>query len=144
MNGDRRAARANALFDFLAGTPHAVTRAQMMDALGCSLSSVDVAIRDVRIALGGDDTINLVANVAPGSAPWLYELTGDPEVARFWQVNRLVDLITRARTMAAVAASIRRSLDARTIDGRKAKILAVALSRAIEDLDDLDGWTEPT
>ena len=45
--------------------------------------------------------------------------------------------------MRAVALSLRRAIDARTIEGRKAKVLARTLDYLVDTLDDLDGWAAP-
>lgn len=138
--GDARARYAAELFDLLASEPKPMTADDIMASLGWRSRRFEQAVHDVRITLGEDDTINLVATPQPGGGGWRYELTGAPATARPWQANRLVDLDSRIRTMRAVAASLRRALDARTIDGRKAKVLHRTLDYLIDTLDDLDGW----
>lgn len=144
--GDARARYAAELFDLLASEPGSLTGSVMRDRLGWRSRRFEQAVHDVRITLGDDDTINLVATSQPGGGEWHYELTGAAAIARPWQANRLVDLDSRIRTMRAVASSLRRALDARTVDGRRAKVLARTLDYLIETLDDLDGWhnAEPT
>src|SRR5690349_4691249 len=44
--------------------------------------------RKLRNALDGDRE-NLVCTSQGKGRPWLYQLTGDPEVARFWTANRI-------------------------------------------------------
>ena len=90
-SGDARARYAAELFDLLASTPNPMTGSQMRAMLGWRSRRFEQAVHDVRMVLGEDDSINLVATRPAKGGEWLYELTGSPGRARFWQANRLVD-----------------------------------------------------
>ena len=135
---DGRAADAGALFDYLVDTPEPVVIDEIRAALGWTYRRTEQAIHDVRMALGADDSINLIAE-PDGRGPWRYWLTGSAEDARWWQANRLVVLITQVRTNLAVAESIRRGIDGRTVEGRKARVLARTLGYIVDILDALGG-----
>lgn len=135
--GKARSRRVDQLFDLLADAPLPMTAVQMKDALGCERRMLQQAVHDLRIMLGDDDSINLVAT-RNGRGPWLYELTGNVDVARPWRADQYLHLTTRARTSQAIVASLQRATDGRTLEGRSARLWNRTLTYVIATLDDLE------
>ena len=136
---DRRKQQVGDLFDLIAGHPApGMTNLEMMAAFGgVSLGFVTRRINDIRMVLG-DDTINLINEPEPGArGHHFYRLTGDPNEARGWLVNRFDDLDTRLNTIHSISQSLVNATDARTIPGRRARLTETALRHLIEDLENL-------
>jgi len=95
-------------------------------------------VRRLRQILGDDDQINVVCDPRGHRETWLYRLVGDPEEALPWQANRLKDLEARLETIAAVAASVARNVDKRTIVGRKASKIESTVGYLLHELGDLN------
>jgi hypothetical protein len=86
-----------------------------------------------RRALRGH-AVNLVGEPLGHRKPWRFWLTGLLGEARWWLANRILDLETRIVTILAVSESIVKGTDARTIEGRKARLMVKHLQRLTEDL----------
>jgi hypothetical protein len=128
------------IFDFAATRPEGFTRAELNEAIGyhprCTL---DRAIRQLRLILADDDSINLIANKPPiAGGQWVYQLVGTVADATWWSNNRRRDCETRLRTILAVNRSVAAGTAPRTIDGRRARLMDKSLTRLIEDLDELN------
>lgn len=128
--------RAGLLFDFLVANPEGVTIHEICADQNMNQTKAKDVIRALRDLLGSDDTINLVCE-PQGIGPWLYRLEGNPDGARWWQINRIQDTERRIRTQHAVCSSISAELDARTVEGRKARLFKKGLGRLLEDIEDL-------
>jgi hypothetical protein len=134
-----RVARRDALFDLLVASPQGVTVDEIAFRLVCSLNRVRLAIRDLRIFLGDDDTINVPCRPQGTDERWLYTLeSGLTDSTRIWSANRIGDTETRLHTMHAVSSSAVAATDERTIEGRKARVIERGLRRTIEDLEEID------
>ena len=127
------------LFDVLADLPDGTTKPDLCTRLDATPDRLDRAIRQLRRVLGEGDTINLIAEPDGLRQPWRYRLVGKLDEARPWVKNRRRDLTTRIRTMALVADSLVAGSDGRTLDGRKARLMATTLHYLVEQLDLLDG-----
>jgi hypothetical protein len=129
-----RAMMASKLFDHLAANP-TTTLPAMKTALGCSRSTAQQALHDLRAILGEGDTINVVAQPARGGGPWLYELRAHSSPSKWWEANRIADLYTSVSTVRSVVTSMLAGLDGRTIDGRGQRLFKVALDNILSTLD---------
>jgi len=95
------------------------------------------ALRDILAANG--DVITVTAEPHRGSnKPWLYSLKAgkaivDSEQSR-WVLNRLQDTERRIETIEHVLDVAVNSLDGRTVAGKKARIYALHLKRAREEV----------
>lgn len=95
------------------------------------------AVHDLRMILAETDTMNLVCEPAGHRLPWEYRLVGSLVGELWWQANRQADTLTRIRTELAVNKSIVAATTSRTVEGRRARVIAKGLGRLIEDLADL-------
>lgn len=132
-----RKQRRDDLWDMLVSNPLGITVEDMMASGGWSHHQANVAIHDLRTFLGTMDSINLPCEPQGGGERWVYRLVGSLDEVRGWVSNRVGDADTRLRTMQSMMASIVSATNGRTIEGRKARLMDKALSRLIEDLDDL-------
>lgn len=127
--------RQEELFTLLKASPTGVTVDDMAVSLGAPYNLVRRAISDLRRYLGATDQITLVADPGLHRQQWIYRLVGTMDEARPWRVNRLNDTLHRVRTMAAVTEPLVRGLGKGTLEGRKARIVHLHLTRLIEDID---------
>jgi hypothetical protein len=125
-----------ALSDLLMSTPEGVTIHQIASALGLSVRDAARVVRAFRL-LFRDDTVTLVAWTNGQNQPWLYRLAGTAVDAEPWILNRTQDGESRLETMQAVYTPIVANTDGRTVEGRKARIILRAATRALEDLRDM-------
>lgn len=133
-----RDVQLTALFDLLVrSSPQGVTILDIMDDLGVGKRVADALVHDLRMLMESDPDVNLVSEPQDGDTRWSYSLVGTVDGASFWVGNRLGDAETRLRTLIAVMAPIVASTDGRTLDGRRARIMHRAATRALEDLADL-------
>ena len=121
------------LFDLLATRD--VIKAEMAAHLNIGPRRVDDVIRKLRLVLGDDDTINVIA--IPQRGPWLYSLVGTFVDASPWTINRTMDARARLESLSQVLASIVRGSDGRTTDGKLVRIAHRTIIRAMEDLAEL-------
>lgn len=137
--------RRDLLWDQVVGNPAGITVNDMMDEHGWTMKQANEAIHDLRAYLGAYDDINLVCDPQGSGQRWLYRLVGSLDEVRDWTRNRVNDGETRVRTMQSMMSSVVSATSGRTTEGRKARIMAKALRRLVEDLDDLlvnvDGTT---
>jgi hypothetical protein len=126
-----------ALFDYLAASPDGVTINDIADGLDVNLPLARKVVHTFRITYGADDELNLVCEPNGHLQPWLYRLVGTISDAQAWVANRVADAEARLETMAAVLGSAARATDGRSTDGKKARILLRAITRAQEDLAEI-------
>jgi hypothetical protein len=132
--------RSNTLFDILANAADGRTMAELVDTMETSDFHVKQAIRDLRDILA-DDEVNVVCDVQPGHQPHVYRLVGNYADAKGWYAGRLNDMMRRATTMHAVAASIARGADQRTVEGKRAAIMERRLGQMIAEVQDVKDIT---
>jgi len=125
------------LFDYAVTQPEGFTNVEAAKALEISVDRFNRAVHRIRIMLADDDSINLIATREFPQQPWRYQLVGTLAESLWWISNRERDSETRLRTMAAVMKSIVNATDGRTVEGKRARMIYKALSRLVEDLDDL-------
>ena len=129
--------RVGELFDYLADQPEGVTIDDIAAELGVVYSRARKIVRKLRLLLGETDQINLVCDPAGASERWIYRLVGNLEAARPWIDTRLRDLEARLETSRAVAKSLISATDGRTNDGKRVRKIERALTRLLEDLEEL-------
>lgn len=127
------------LFDQHVANPKGLTLDQMTYDQGCSTVLTRLVIRKLREACAATDTVNLVCEPNPSdpNGQWLYRLAGNLDDARWWLSNRIGDAESRVRTLQDVTSALSRSADGRTAEGRRVRIIDRALTRLVEDLDEL-------
>lgn len=128
----------SSLFDLIA-SKGGQTILDIAAHLGVRVRRAQVVVHDLRQMFGHDDTVNLVCDPQGQRELWLYDFRGTLDGVTPWTGWSLAHVETRLETLEAVAASIERAADGRTIEGRRARILARAIRRAREDLADLNG-----
>lgn len=135
----KRETRIGNLFDFLAEHPDGVTIGQIAVELGTSVMNARYIVQGLRDALGDDDTINLPCDPDPANpkGPWLYRLVGTYDGIERWSTNRILDTERRLQTQLAMVTSVANGAKANTIEGRKARIMRKALTRLLEDLEEI-------
>jgi len=121
------------LYDLLATRD--VTKREMAAHLGVGARRCDDVVRSLRLLLGDDDTINVVA--IPQRGPWLYRLVGTYGDAKPWTKNRTLDVRSRLETVNQVLSSLARGADGRTVDGKMVHLLQRTITRALEDLEEM-------
>ena len=84
-----------------------------------------------------NEEINVTSTPNGHRRPWLYELTGNLEVARPWLTNRVGDLESRLETIESVANSLANATTRTTVEGKKARRIHRTISRLREDLADI-------
>lgn len=126
------------LFDYAASQPEGFTYKDVEKDLGWHKPEFMRVSRQLRLLLGHDDQINLICDRQGRWQPWRYQLVGTMDQAREWGRNRIDDAEARMRTIAAVLDSIVRATDGRSRDGRRARIMQRAMTRAMEDLAEID------
>ncbi|HEY5985123.1 MAG TPA: hypothetical protein VIV12_01890 [Streptosporangiaceae bacterium] len=126
------------LFDYAAAQPEGFTYQDVEKELGWRRSQFIKVARQLRLMLGNDDQINLVCDVEARNAPWRYRLVGNFDQAREWGRNRTDDAESRLTTISGVLASVVKATDGRSRDGRRARIMQRAITRAKEDLAEID------
>jgi len=130
---------ANDLFDQLVEADQ--TYETLGVSMGWSRSQVIKYVQVLRDVLAAQaDTISVTCDPDPLDplGPWIYTLRGgggivDPERSR-WLINRLGDAERRLVTIRHVVDIAAKNLDGRTIEGKKARIYALHLKRAEEEV----------
>lgn len=141
MTPGKGSAAADALFAYADKHPAGFTYVDVARDLGWDRRRLFDTARKLRLALGEDDTINLVCDPPSGQQggqPWLYRLVGTLDGADPWAGRRIDDAETRLKTIGAVCASVVRATDGRSRNGRRARALARWITRAQEDLAEID------
>ena len=134
---------AGALVDYARVHRRKFTAAQAAKELGVSVSWITKAIKIVRDIRVGD-TSTLVCHPQGRGLPWLYQLTRGPADFHWYQDYKLRDEETRMETSYHMAKTHRNvAPDARTIEGKRAKLMEKALGRLLEDLADLTNGVGP-
>src|SRR5262249_4087299 len=132
--------RVTDLVTYLHRHPNGVTKDQMATALHCSSQTVVLTIQELRDYLGDIEGFNLVGEPDGASLPqgqWKYRLVSSQAEANWWMTNRHHDAIRRLKTLQAIEASIEAATDGRTTEGREARLINRALTRLIEDIEDI-------
>lgn len=124
------------LFDLLVSR-QTVTIDEIADHLKIDTRRAREVVHQLRLVFGADDSINLVCTPNGTRQRWLYALVGEIDGSTPWIANRVGDAATRLETMEAVMTSIERATDGRSIEGRRARIIRRACTRAREDLAEL-------
>lgn len=94
-------------------------------------------IRELRLMFGEDD-INLVCDPQGQRQRWQYRLVAGYEGQERWHSNRIEDSRRRLETMHAVMTSAVNGTDGRTLAGKKARIMEMALRHLEENLRELE------
>lgn len=125
------------MWDLLVSRPGGVTIHEIAAALRTTRYYADGIVRSFRLLFGDTDSINLVCAPNGSRQPWLYSLAGTYDGSSTWTGNRIGDAESRFETIIAIVRSIVTATDGRTIEGKRARIMLRALTRAQEDLADL-------
>lgn len=129
--------RAEELFSLLAADD--MNRDEICADRGWTHGQLRAAVQKLRDILAADgDTINVVCEPDGWRQPWQYRLRAggdilDAEESR-WMTNRLGDTERRITTIGHVLDAAVNATDGRTIEGRKARIYQLHISRAIEEI----------
>jgi hypothetical protein len=132
----KRDDRVEDLLDYAMAHPTWVLSEAAAD-LGWSIADVKATIRPLRSFLADFD-YNLVCE-SPGTVgEWIYKLVGSVNDSSPWIANRMKDSHTRLRTISNVNASIAKSVDKRTVEGRKANLIHTTVEALLAQLDAID------
>lgn len=133
MNRDDRVTR---MWDFLVGRPEGATIVELAADQELPVRNTQDVVQALRDLLGGGDTINVVCDRDPDTpnGRWIYRLVGTPDGSREWQANQLAHLERRLITSEDIATSMVEATDGRTVQGRKARVIKLHMSRCLEDL----------
>src|SRR5262245_17849949 len=142
--------RAEELYDMLADAPDGMLSSEIEATAGWTLNERLKAAQTLRDWLAmEDDTITLTCDPDPyiPLGPWRYRLIGgngviDPEQSR-WMINRLGDMERRLATIKHVIDVAAKTLDGRSIEGRKARIYRMHIGRAEEEIAMLNDGQVP-
>jgi len=111
-------------------------------ALGWERTKLVKIVRVLRgILARNGDTITVTCDPDPydPNGPWVYTLRGGGEVndpeETVWIVNRFLDMLTRLQTLGDVEQVVINATDGRTNKGKKARIYAMHLRRAKEEVE---------
>lgn len=125
------------LFDLLVAKPDGVTINEIAKKFDVPVHIARGLTRHLRKILGNDDTVNVICTPQSHREQWRYQLVGNYDEGSAWVSNRIGDVETRIETMNSVVSALARALDKRTVQGRRAMVIARGLGRVIEDLTDL-------
>lgn len=135
----QRTQRAHDLFDFLADR---MADGSNLDEItrhfGWSNDQATEALRALRIILADGDTINVIGDPNGQGEQWTIRLVGTYDDARWYVSNRVGDLEARLDTMSGIAKSLEAASDGRTVEGKKAREIHIALRHLKEKLALLD------
>jgi hypothetical protein len=132
----RRQMDAGVLFDFAKAKPKGFTYDDVEATLGWGRNYFYSVVRELRLQLAEDDTINLPCQPQGWMEPWLYRLVGTHDDCRIWNKNRVDDMVARFETMEAVAHSIgKQKVD--SFDRRRARKIERTLSYLRGELQEL-------
>lgn len=140
--GMKRGDLASLIFDLLAEHLEGLTMPEIIEAVHMPYESCRVAMRDLRLTLGEDDTLFVIAEPQGPREPWLYRLidgsvlVGGEESG--WAANRIGDAQSRIHLLAVAMSTAERATDGRTLNGRKARMMAMELRHLDEKLTRLD------
>jgi len=133
---------AGLVFDQLVAHPDGMTVPDFCEELSLPRRTIYKGIRDARMILAEDDTLFILSDPQGAREPWLYRLVDGAMVIDAsesgWVSNRIGDAQTRVQTIYAGMRVAARATDGRTRDGRKARVLARACGRLVEDLEEID------
>ncbi len=131
-----RIEKVNLVFDLL--VEGAKTGGQLAEELDVTTSTIIRVVHDLRLILGGDDTIVVVSRPQGQHEPHLYELVGNYQDSVEWRHGRISNLEARLRIDEYSMRAIARGSDKRTVDGKKADKIQRTLKYLREELADLD------
>lgn len=130
------------IFDYLVSHPDGGTVHDFAEALSFPLPTIRRGIRDARMILGEGDTLFILCEPQGAREPWRYYLVDGSQVVNMeesnWAVNRIHDAQSRVALIATAMRVAERATDGRTLEGKKARVLARACSRLVEDLEEID------
>lgn len=133
-----RIEKVNDAFDLLAAKTDGLLSTELADALETTRSTVSRVVHDLRLVLGGTDTITVVTEPTGQSEPHRYRLVGNYEEARPWMTNRIGDLEARLETVEFSARAIANGADGRTKEFEKADKMQRTLKYLREELAAID------
>jgi hypothetical protein len=136
----RTADRVTQLFELLAAAPDGLTKPQIAYLMTLSIDRVEQVVHDLRIELGGGDTVTVPCDPDPDNpgGPWIYKLVGNITDAKEYFGYRVRGLEAEMVTMYAMTESLLRSADKRTRDGRQLGAIHRHLGRMLEDLEEIN------
>lgn len=124
------------LFDYAVSKPNGFTWSDATEDLEWSRPKFNLTVRQLRLVLGGDD-INLVAEPGGHWEPYIYRLVGTYGEAREWLATRIRDMESRLELVHAVATSVTRAADGRSVQGRKARKIERTVGYLLRELGDM-------
>ena len=130
---------AGELFDLLADAEQVggLTKQEVLHELGWGNYRFKSALERARSIFAGSDMGNIVALAGEGRS-WRYLVTSDLATARPWVVWMWKNTVTRLHTTLEILKPMEQLTDGRSRMGRKVRALQRHLSRAIEDLEQID------
>ena len=131
-----RIEKVDQVFDLL--VEGSKTGQQLAVELDVTTSTVIRIVHDLRLVLGGDDTIVVVTRPQGPHEPHLYELVGNYQDSVEWRHGRISHLEVRLLVDEYSMRAIARGSDKRTTDGKKADKIQRTLKYLREELADLD------
>lgn len=126
-------AMATDLFDALADRAEGMDRHEIIKALDLTREKhVYKVIRQLRLALGAGDTINV--SIRRDRNRSVYFLTGVVEDVSPWSRTRMREQLSKLEGLSAVWHSLAAGTDGRTIAGKVARHVSLYLDRLLEDV----------
>ena len=138
----KMAEKVDLVIAYAVARPDGFTYDDIRRDFGWSRSDFGKVVNKVRLLLGSPadgsaQTINLLCDPQKPGEPWLYRMLGNGVTAIPWQDTRMNDAEARFQTMLNVARSVLARTDGRTREGQRAKIVVKAMTRLLEDLDEI-------
>ena len=129
--------RAGVLFDLLVEGDQ--TYLTIGEATGWDRHKVYAAVQRLRDVLAdNEDVISVVAEPQGRGEPWVYRLAHGAQIVDAehsqWIIGRFGDAERRLKTINHVLAAAVVALDGRSVEGRKARIYRLHLTRAEEEV----------
>lgn len=133
-----RIEKVEQVFDYLAGHPDGATGDEMAAWLEVSKSTIQRVVHDLRIVLGGTDSITVTCEaLGLPTEPHTYRLVGNLEDATGWLSARILEQEVRLETIEYSTASLVTGSDGRTLEGKKARKIHRTLKYLREELAEI-------
>lgn len=133
---------AGMIYDVLADAPDGMTIYDIAVKIDLPVHSCRRAMRNARLTLAEGDTLFVIAEPQGPREPWLYKLVDGKVLVRpdesGWTTNRVGDAQSRVHLLHVAMDVAARATDGRSIEGRKARVMAKSLRRLDEDLTEID------
>ena len=146
MTIEKKAERGLRLLELLADAPEGLNRIDTGIEEGWSDCMFNEAVQWLRDDLATNGySYSVVCDPDPADhlGPWIYKLMDGDQIIDAqntqWVVNRVHDAERRLFTMRGVVATAVKATDGRTNEGKRARIIDKHITRAIEDLAELNG-----